>query len=476
MALPLGEIAINPAEIDPGQSAALEMVPTMPAQESLARRLPDVDIDTKSVDAVEGLKLSVAEQMREITSRFLTDVATTPRIEPRNVADRQTTVSLTDKNAEDYRLADGWRPGAVKSYDSYDPWQAYNPDLTAAANTLIESTIQVAEQIEVSGTRDPSLTYLDSRRANGGKRSTVITAHLNAMSEEVADWMMGLPAAERLRPVASPWSDTRTILRNKDGSFVEIPMDDVLNTITGGSNDGRAVREREAWQRKVVQELIDTDQLDDNRLNITSLGTGTGEPAMQTGLALVANTEKEGTVVVNGFDINQNSLAIAGYIAEQKQADLPDGSKLIFNGAPTNLLSREGIAEAIETTRPDVIESIGFSEYVPSANAPTPEERKQRALMERIGGLSAEEWYAQIYESMPEGSVWLTGNMRSDSPQLSFVMNGIGWQGIIARSTEDYLKIIKDAGIPGEAVTLYVPGEDSAGVYNLVAIRKPKKQ
>jgi hypothetical protein len=459
--------------IDTRQSAALEVVPSI--TDIPARRLAEVSVDFDSVETVEGLKTSVAEQMNSITSRFLAGVAKYPRREPENIADRQTTLSFAEANAEDYRLGD-WRPSRVQVYSSRDPWQESNPELTHVANSLIESTMQVAEQIKTSGTRDSSLTYLDAGRARGGRRSTVITSCLTSMSEEVADWMNGLPAAERLRPVANPWSDTNTVLRNKDGTFIEIPLGHALTAITGGSNDGRAVREREAWQQAVVRSFVDTDQLDDNKLRITSLGTGTGEPAMQTGLALVANAEKEGTVEVNGFDINENSLAIAGYIAEQKQQNLPDGSKLIFNGATTNILGGEGIAEAIRTTKPDIIESIGFSEYVPSANAPTPEEQKQRVSMERMGFLSAEEWYAQIYDSMPEGSVWLTGNMRTDSPQLSFVMNGIGWQGIIARSTEDYLNIIKDAGIPGEAVELYVPGEGSTGVYNLVAIRKPKKQ
>jgi hypothetical protein len=110
---------------------------------------------------------------------------------------------------------------------------------------------------------------------------------------------------------------------------------------------------------------------------------------------------------------------------------------------------------------------------MPSDNAPDESERIQRAKMKRMGCMSAQDFYGKIYENMPKGSVLISGNMRNDSPQAPFVVDAIGWQGIIQRSTPDYLRILREAGIPGDAVELYTPDEnDSAGVYNIVAITK----
>jgi hypothetical protein len=239
----------------------------------------------------------------------------------------------------------------------------------------------------------------------------------------------------------------------------------------GASGDGRAVREREAWERAMMLEAIHEMDLPDGALTITSLGTGTGEPAMDTALDVMNQIHGEGsfTVTVNGVDLNAASLAVASHIAKEKQTS----GALEFIPTPANLLTAEGIALAVSGTQPQVIEAIGFAEYVPSDFASTEMEQQQRELMRRGGCLSAEEFYGAIYENMPQGSILLTGNMRDDSPQASFVIDGLGWKGIIQRSTEDYLSILERAGIPSEAVKLYMPDStESAGVYNLVAIKK----
>lgn len=436
--------------------------------------VPDVRVEVETVDTAEQLRQEVQERMSRATTTFMLDVSMHWRREPETAEDRATTVSFEETAAEAFALPGGWQPASVKKYNSNDPWQNYNPELADATNRLIEATMAASRLASASGSRDSTLTYFDSRRASGGKRATLITDALINMDAGIGSWVKGLPAAERLRVVAGPWSDNATVIRDKEGNFEELPLDYALNAVVGGANDGLAVREREAWEHVMVKELVDSTRLDNNTLHITSLGTGTGEPAMDTGLAFVAGSEQGGTVVVNGFDINPNSLAIASYLVEQKQSALPSGKgNLVFNGAITNLLSEDGIAKALNSTQPKVVESIGFSEYVPSEYAPSAEEQQQRRLMERIGNMSAEQWYKTIYNNMPEGSVWLTGNMRTDSPQLEFVMQGLGWQGIIARGTEEYLAILQKAGIPGEAVNLFVPGEDSSGVYNLVAIKKP---
>ena len=160
---------------------------------------------------------------------------------------------------------------------------------------------------------------------------------------------------------------------------------------------------------------------------------------------------------------------MATHIASQKKSS----GTLEFNPSIANLLTEEGIENAVAGTNAHIYEAIGFAEYMPSDVPATEMEQQQRERTRRIGYLSAEEFYGTIYKNMPHGSVLLTGNMRDDSPQASFVIDGLGWPGIIQRSTEDYLAILERAGIPAEAVELYIPDpQNSAAVYNLVAIKK----
>lgn len=390
--------------------------------------------------------------------------------EPEHRAERQTTVSFTSEEGSSFARPGGWQPKEAYRYQSFDPYQFLNPDLTEATTELIDTTMAQADILRE--TNDPTLTYLSARRGSQGKRMTPITRALVESDPIVGEWIVHLPDAERLRPVAHPWSDEATVVMQEDGSFKEIPNTKELNALVGGAGDGRAVREREGWERECLSVFVKPEQLKDQTLVITSLGTGTGEPAMDTGRAMMQEAYGDNsTVVVHGFDVSPKSLKVAEYMASKKEQE--EGARLEFHGHLTNLLSAEGIQEAVAGTQANVYEAIGFAEYVPSDSATDDIERKQRELTRKMGWLSAEEFYAEVYKNMPKGSVLLTGNMRNDSPQATFVTDGAGWKGIIQRSTEDYLQVLEGAGIPGEAVTLFVPDlQESAGVYNLVAIVK----
>ena len=381
-------------------------------------------------------------------------------------------------------MVNGWQPAEVKAYGSDDPYQRENPELTAATTDWIENTVAVTQRLRAAskelGKDDATLAYLSGKRAAGGRRMTIATETIADADEGIKDWLTHLPDAERLRPVAHPWKDGTTVVYDKEAdSFQEISSTPALQALTGGSGDGRAVREREAWERGILPEVIKSELLEDKTLKITSLGTGTGEPSMDTGLAVMNELypDNTGKVQVTGFDVKPLSLKVATHMAEMKRQGLANPESLTFVPRIANLLSEEGIKEAVGGTGANVYEAIGFAEYVPSDHATDPAEIQMRRTMERAGMLSAEDFYGTIYENMPEGAVLITGNMRNDSPQGDFVIDGLGWPGIIRRGTEEYLEILRKAGIPGESVQLFVPDPDkSAAVYNLVAITKPISQ
>ncbi len=463
-----GEPAVAPDKIAPGiPNLEIDRQGTIPKarNDGIGALTIQVALESNFTNGNIAVAQEAAQAITEVSRSFIDAVAQHPINEP---APHERRTQVVSRPVEGVDGQSSWTPGQCYSYSSQDPFQQTNPELVDAVNTLIDTTMVQIEALRY--TQDPELTYLTANRSKGGKKQTLPTKIIASMDSGIGDWVVHLPDAERLRPVAKPWSDEGTIVVDDAGQIVEIPQTKALQALVGAGADGRAVREREAWERNTMAELLDTECLDNNELVITSLGTGTGEPAMDTAIDVMNAAYGDSyKIVMNGFDVNPRSLAVAQHIANNKQLD----GQLTFNARMANLLSKEGIQEAVSGTSAHVYEAIGFAEYVPSDGAPTEIERAQRYFMQRAGCLSAQEFYGAIYENMPEGSVLLTGNMRDDSPQASFIVDGLGWKGIIQRSTKDYLRIMQEAGIPGEAVKLYMPDTDnSAAVYNLVAITK----
>jgi hypothetical protein len=428
--------------------------------------LPLNEIVERHPDPVAELSVDeVREAMRGLTGEFMARVEAIAPVEPAPGAARETTLDIIPVANTDLGWSD-WRPSRVWQYNSSDPYHNLNPELVQATDALIEGTMDVTEQLDSSV--DPGLAYLDPRRARKG--ATVPTQVLRECDPEMGKWMEMLPAAECLQPVAHPWSDKDMVVWDEaNQTFVDVPNSPALRALGGASNDGRGVREREAFERMVVSAFADGTPLPDNTLRITSLGTGTGEPAIDSGLAAMHG---RGKVVVRGVDNSPGSLRIAEYLAARKQAAVGEDA-LEFTPVRANLLEEDSLAAAVREAAASVYEAVGFAEYAPSERATDSQERGLQRRTGAVGLLSAEGFYRTVYANMPSGSILVTGNIRRDSPQARFVTEGLGWPYIMQRGTQEYLAILRNAGIPGENVQLFVPGEDSAGVYNLVVITKP---
>lgn len=444
----------------PGSGEILKLL-----EDSLYTAIPLAEV----VEIRNARVSAVASRIGNAVSQFMnvvehTDIVDVPE------AEREMEISFYREEPENYSTDNGWVPGSVTRFTSNHPFAKANPLLSEAADILVQEVIETTRGLGEHN--DPRLTYLDVNRSKGGRKTTVVTEALMGADDGLGDWIKHLPDATRIRPVSIPYKDGTTIFVNENGDIEEKPNTPAMSALLGGSLDGRSVVEREAWERAVLRK-IDLPNIDSNgTLKITSLGTGTGEPAIDTGLAILneSTTIRDKKLIVRGFDIDSKSLQVAEHIANSK---VNPGISLEFDGKKANLLSRENLIDAVAGTQADVYEAIGLSEYIPSSKGTNDQEKKQRALMEHIGNMSAEEFFQTIYDNMPTGSVLLTGNMRKDSPQAEFVINGLGWKGIIQRSTEEYLGIFERAGIPNDAVNLYVPDPNNSGkVFNLVMIKK----
>ena len=67
----------------------------------------------------------------------------------------------------------------------------------------------------------------------------------------------------------------------------------------------------------------------------------------------------------------------------------------------------------------------------------------------------------------PGGAV-IVSNMLTNSPQIDFVLRGIGWEDIHPRSLQQLQDIHLAAGVPVENVTVVVPKD---GVYAVMEIK-----
>lgn len=444
--------------------------------------LADVAVADKPVleaPTYEGVRDLARAQMQEVAARYAYEVAASDIAVP---VDERVRVSVRPAEAGEVPLPDGWTPRSVSIYSTHDPWQTANPGLVGAVRGLIEGTTKVIKQVDgdveamraLGMTVKPGLTYATSNRNAGGKRPTVITEELCKIDPSLCQWINILPNAEGLYPVVHP--NGGTYIRDpQTGEIINRPSSPALMALTAGADNGRAVREREAiavdYLSYYLARVLDRRAIADGELRLTDLGSGTGDPGMRTALAMLPQLGPNGRVVVNGYDNSESSLAVATRMAQRLSRDHPNGGKLEFRDRFLHILTPDGLRQAVAESGAHIYQSMGVTEYTASENASSRQEQQQYEIMRRMGMVSTEDFYRIVYEAMPEGSVWITGNMQPN-PELPFVERGLGWGSICARTLEE-MTSIQRSDIPGEAVDMIVPDpKNSAGIYNLFAIRK----
>jgi len=107
-------------------------------------------------------------------------------------------------------------------------------------------------------------------------------------------------------------------------------------------------------------------------------------------------------------------------------------------------------ASLLEDVRPNVVDAMGLFEYA--------DETQARDLV------------SAIYSALPSGGLFVFTNMAHDRPHLRVHKHMIGWPGVIPRTLEGVVGILRSAGVPIEHVTAYRPTD---GVYNIFKILKP---
>lgn len=137
-------------------------------------------------------------------------------------------------------------------------------------------------------------------------------------------------------------------------------------------------------------------------------------------------------------------------------------------GVDFHLLQRHLIRDLITTAKlvaelgessMDFVDMLGIFEYIPEESNGLP------------GGLkSAAVFLRNAFRLVRPGGALVAGNLLDTHTQLDFNQRGLGWPNIYARSRRTILRIITDAGIAAEQVTMRIADD---GVFAVVEIRKP---
>ncbi|MDY7103922.1 MAG: hypothetical protein S0880_22280 [Actinomycetota bacterium] len=249
--------------------------------------------------------------------------------------------------------------------------------------------------------------------------------------EYLARWREHVPSAKALWPLQHP-GETLPF----DGGA--IPNADDWRALTHVA-DAVGIRSRAA----VVAAILRARYATADTLSWLSLASGALVPIMKTAHAL----ERVGVdCALELWDLDADALTMGLDLAERHGLASP------LKTAQVNLLDPAEFGRA--RARFDVVETVGFFEYLPD---------------EPIEGLfpSASQYLAGALAMVRPGGVLVLGNMLDTHPQLDFVMRCVQWPYIVPRSLEQFLDVIRAAGVADEQVTFHLPDD---GVYAVATI------
>lgn len=108
------------------------------------------------------------------------------------------------------------------------------------------------------------------------------------------------------------------------------------------------------------------------------------------------------------------------------------------------------LQQSLATLKPNIIDVIGLCDYLED---------------DVFIGL-----FRTLYEQLASGSMLVCSNMNSARPHLAVHQRGVGWPGVIPRSTGEVVGLLRASGIPASAIMTYCPQDK---VYIVYRIEKP---
>jgi SAM-dependent methyltransferase len=167
-----------------------------------------------------------------------------------------------------------------------------------------------------------------------------------------------------------------------------------------------------------------------------SIASGTGQPTFDA--ARLFDSSKTFYLA----DINTQALDFARELA--RVYGIEDQQLMTINADVTDAKKSELL---FNEAQPHITDAMGLFEYL---DEPT-----------------AIKLLKNIRTHMPTDGVFVFTNMHADHPQLQVHKRGLGWPGVIPRTTGEVLSMVKKAGFLPEHTTVLLPDDNVYAVYGL---------
>lgn len=177
---------------------------------------------------------------------------------------------------------------------------------------------------------------------------------------------------------------------------------------------------------------------ENRRINWLSVAAGTGQPTFDAAIHLAKRPQ------ITLADINTETLEFAEQLAQAR-----------------------GIRKSVKTVQGDVTKSGVFADLLVSSQ---PDVVDMMGLVEYLDDETVTKLIRTFRLKAPHGSILVFTNMRPTHPELQTHKRGLGWPGVIVRTTDAVTKCIENAGVKPGALEILLPDDN---VYALYCIKKP---
>lgn len=275
-------------------------------------------------------------------------------------------------------------------------------------------------------------------------------------------WHSWVPHAKALGHLTKPLIGT-DILDRKGVTHVSSPE---TAAYLRHVDDAVGIRDRATAMRWLAEQHLD-DVEKGQSISWLSLACGTAEPSI---IAARDTMEKTGGKInLHVLDYDAEALATVDLVATEQRYKgevITQQGDLLNPDYPDIIRERSGIQQY------DIVENLGFEEYLPQAG-------DSIGAFKRMEGLlpEASEFTRKAWELVSPGGMLISGNMILDRPQLDFVFGIVAWPIINARQQEEILRVYERAGIlddPSAELRMFqiVNDDTNAALYNIVTVTK----
>lgn len=357
-------------------------------------------------------------------------------------------VRINEVKAADFGIPIELMPKAIYSVEIRDPYvECFTLEEQAEVRNQEQEINDFARDRRLKGywERKTGTAYVDeaeqehfNKHVWGDPYSSDIFFNRMLGSQAINIWKTKIPSASALVDLSNPL--TPTILDKKGNPIL---VDYTAKKWWSLCTDGRAIRNRSTIMSRAVEEFIWRKNKDYDFCWM-SIACGTALPVMQSSVKsninprlILVDSDKKSLDATNTL---ANEIGFTGDTIQYNDINIFDTSDL------------ENLKNRVSDNLPDIVDLMGIFEYTG----------------ENIG-VDPVSFLVSTYSLLSDNGRLIIGQMRDDRPMDDFTNGVVGWPYIHQRSPSNFLKIIQNAGISLNKVTLYFPDD---GVYTIAVIDK----